>query len=164
MGDDGEAELSPRNRRISRRRDGTYRRALPPEERELLRALPRQLRELLDGQPDEPSLRRLFPPAYPVDPEDETEYRDLVGEELRSGHAAALEVLENTADASELDEEQLMAWMRALNHLRLVLGTRLDVDDETSSDMPDPMDPDAHVRGAFLYLGWLQEQVVDALS
>lgn len=164
MGDDGEAELKVPRRRVSRRRDGTYRVQLPEGERALLRALPGQLRSLLGAEPSDPSLRRLFPPAYPVDPAHEEEYRELVGEELLDGHLAALKVLEDTADAERLDEAQLLAWMRALNQLRLVLGTRLDVDDETSGRLPDPDEPDAEVRGVFIYLGWLQEQVVSALS
>jgi len=149
---------------VSRRRDGTYRIQLPEGERALLRALPGQLRSLLISEPADPSLRRLFPPAYPVHPENEKEYRELVGEDLLDGHVAALQLLEETADAEHLDEEQLLAWMRALNQLRLVVGTRLDVDDESSGELPDPDDPDAEVRGVFLYLGWLQEQVVAALS
>ena len=149
---------------MSRRRDGTYRIQLPEGERALLRALPGQLRSLLISEPADPSLRRLFPPAYPVHPENEKEYRELVGEDLLDGHVAALQLLEETADAEHLDEEQLLAWMRALNQLRLVVGTRLDVDDESSGELPDPDDPDAEVRGVFLYLGWLQEQVVAALS
>lgn len=149
---------------MSRRRDGTYRIQLPEGERALLRALPGQLRSLLISEPADPSLRRLFPPAYPVHPENEKEYRELVGEDLLDGHVAALQLLEDTADAEQLDEEQLLAWMRALNQLRLVVGTRLDVDDESSGELPDPDDPDAEVRGVFLYLGWLQEQVVAALS
>ena len=149
---------------MSRRRDGTYRIQLPEAERALLRALPGQLRSLLASEPADPSLRRLFPPAYPVDAAHEQEYRELVGGDLLDGHVAALELLEQTADAERLDEEQLLAWMRALNQLRLVLGTRLDVDDDTSGRIPDPGEPDAHVRSVFLYLGWLQEQVVAALS
>lgn len=149
---------------MSRRRDGTYRIQLPEGERALLRSLPVQLRSLLGSEPTDPSLRRLFPPAYPTDPDNEKEYRDLVRDDLLDGHVEALRVLESTADAESLDEAQLLAWMRALNQLRLVLGTRLDVDDESSSRLPDPDDPDAEVRGVFIYLGWLQEQVVSALS
>ena len=149
---------------MSRRRDGTYRIQLPEGERALLRALPGQLRSLLVSEPADPSLRRLFPPAYPVHPDNEKEYRELVGEDLLDGHVAALQLMEETADSESLDEEQLLAWMRALNQLRLVLGTRLDVDDESSGELPDPKDPDAEVRSVFLYLGWLQEQVVAALS
>ena len=164
MGDHGEAELNIPRRRVSRRRDGTYRIQLPDGERALLRSLPGQLRSLLSAEPADPSLRRLFPPAYPVDPDNEKEYRELVGDDLLEGHVAALQTLEETADADKLDQEQLLAWMRALNQLRLVLGTRLDVDDETSGLIPDPDDPDAEVRSVFVYLGWLQEQVVSALS
>ena len=149
---------------MARRRNGTFRIQLPVEERALLRALPGQLRNLLTTSPSDPSLGRLFPPAYPVDPENEEEYRDLVGDDLLQGHLAALQTLEDTADAEELDEEQVMAWMRSLNQLRLVIGTRLDVDDESSGHLPDPTEPDAELRSVFLYLGWLQEQVVDALS
>ena len=164
MGDHGEAELKTPRKRVARRRDGSYRIDLPEEERALLRALPGQLRSLLSSEPGDPSLRRLFPPAYPVHPENEKEYRELVGDDLLEGHLAALDTLEETADAQQLDQEQLLAWMRSLNQLRLVLGTRLDVDEETSGLLPDPQDPDADVRSVFLYLGWLQEQVVDALS
>ncbi|HUR49762.1 MAG TPA: DUF2017 family protein [Acidimicrobiales bacterium] len=149
---------------MSRRRDGTYRIELPEGERALLRALPGQLQSLLRSEPADPSLRRLFPPAYPVHPDNEQEYRELVGEDLLDGHLSALKLLASTADAETLDEEQLVAWMRALNQLRLVLGTRLDVDDESSGELPDPGDPDAEVRNVFIYLGWLQEQVVSALS
>jgi hypothetical protein len=130
----------------------------------LLRSLPAQLRELLAEDRSDPTLRRLFPVAYPVDPEFDEEYNSLVGDELADNHREALGVLASTAGEERLSEDQLLAWMRALNQLRLVLGTRLDVDDETSSYLPDPDDPDAPVRTAFIYLGWLQEQVVEALS
>lgn len=153
-----------RNRRVSRRRDGSYRIDLPEEERHLLRNLPGQLRQVLEADRSDPSLRRLFPPAYPLDAQEDGEYHRLVGDQLLENHVGALEILQSTADADQLDEEQLMAWMRALNQLRLVLGTRLDVTDETSGHLPDPGDPDAEVRTVFIYLGWLQEQVVAALS
>ena len=50
-----------RNIKRDRKRGG-YTLNLPPEERELLRTLPGQFREVL--QTGDPSLRRLFPPAY----------------------------------------------------------------------------------------------------
>lgn len=156
--------MSRRNRRVSRKRDGSYKVDLPDDERALLRSLPGQLRSLLETDRSDPTVRRLFPTAYPLDKADDDEYHRLVGEQLLENHVAALEILESTADADLLDEGQLMAWMRALNQLRLVLGTRLDVDDESSGMLPDPDEPDADIRTVFIYLGWLQEQVVDALS
>ena len=51
-------------RRIERTRTGDIRLRLPRDERALLRSLPAQLRRLLVEAPDDPSLERLFPPAY----------------------------------------------------------------------------------------------------
>ncbi len=156
--------MNLRSQRIKRRRDGTFRLELPDDERALLASLPGQLKEVLEHQPEDPNLKRLFPPAYPVDPEEEGEYRRLMGDDLAAEHLKALDVLGATADETSLTEDQLLAWMRAINQLRLVLGTRLDVDDESSGMLPDPEAPDADVRTVFIYLGWLQEQVVEALS
>ena len=54
------------------------------DERSLLAGLVAELRALLDGAPGDPSLRRLFPPAYD-DEGDERAYRDLMGNELLDG-------------------------------------------------------------------------------
>ena len=72
--------------------------------------------------------------------------------------------LNETLDARDVDEAQLTAWMRSLNDLRLILGTKLDV-----SEDEDPMDiaadaPDAQERWLYLALGALLEDVVDALA
>ncbi len=92
-------------RRIERDRSGGYRLRLPAEERQLLRSLPAQLREVLrtDGRrPADPSLRRLFPPAYADDAEADDEFRRLMRDELLEGKLAALRVVEETADADHL--------------------------------------------------------------
>ena len=56
---------------------------------------------------------------------------ELIGDELTNKHVAALNTVEATLEAKRLDEEQMVAWMHAINHLRLVIGTRLDVDEDT---------------------------------
>ena len=132
-------------RRIQRDRRGGYRLMLPPEERELLRSLPGQLREVL--QTDNPSLRRLFPPAYPDDPEADGEFRRLMREELLEGKLEALRVVEETAGAEQLTEQQLEGWLGALESLRLYLGTQLDITESTYEEELDPDDP-AAARGA----------------
>jgi hypothetical protein len=81
--------------------------------------------------------RRLFPPAYVDDPKAEDEYRHLVGPELDQSRSLALDTLAKTADATELSEEQLDAWVRALNDIRLWLGTLLDVSEDLSDDEPE---------------------------
>jgi hypothetical protein len=150
-------------RRIKRTRSGEYQVRLPPDERDILRDLPSQLRQVLAS--GDPSLRRLFPPAYnaPEQAELESEYRRLMGEDLMASHERALTLMEETVDAERLDGEQLNAWAAALNELRLVLGTRLDVTEDMYEQEMDPADERAPAFALYTYLGWLQEQVVEAL-
>jgi len=152
-------------RRVARRADGHFDLDLPPEERTLLRSLPASMRlALTEGTPaDDPGLARLNPKAYPADDELEAEYRDLIGNELDAGRLAALDTLEATADAPTLDENQMEAWMRAINDTRLLLGTRLAVtEDPASREVPDDH-PDAQAIAVYDYLSWLEEQLVEAL-
>jgi hypothetical protein len=150
-------------RRIERTGDGEYVLRLPDEERALLRFLPSELRSLLEAAPDEPELRRLFPPAY-EDAQDEAAYRELMGNELLEGRRHALQVLAESAQAERLTSEQAQAWLTALNDLRLVLGTRLGVTNESLLEGLAEDDPRAPERALYAYLSWLQEQLVEALS
>ena len=153
----------PLRSRIKRNRAGRYEVRLPDEERELLRVLAPQLRALLDGDLTQPELRRLFPTAYVDDPDRDREYHALVRDELADRRRAAIDTLVATADQKELDEEQLVAWMGAVNDLRLVLGTRLDVSEEMDP-VPDPSHPDAPLLALYGYLGFLLESIVAALE
>ena len=148
-------------KRIKRVDAGRYKIRLSDEERNLLRNLCDEVRELLTT--DEPSLRRLFPPAYLDDDEKEAEYQSLMRADLLATHQASLETLEKTADATELDEAELSAWMAALNQVRLVLGTSLDVSEETELDV-DPENLLAFSHAVYGFLGYLQEEVVTALA
>ena len=148
--------------RVQRTRRGHFRLRLPRREREVLRSLPGQLRQLL-GTGD-PALRRLYPPAYEDQPDRQEEYDRLVRGDLTRERVEALEVIERTIDASRLTEEELTAWLGALNDLRLVLGTRLEVTEEMYEEGLPEDDPRATAFGLYAYLGWLQEQVVEALA
>jgi hypothetical protein len=150
-------------RRIERARDGSYALRLPAEERELLRQLPDELGTMLEVAPEDPALRRLFPHTY-EDEQDEDAYREVVGDELLSGRRRALQVVAETADADRLTPEQAQSWLTALNDLRLVLGTRLDVKEEELLSDLRPDDPRAPDLALYAYLSWLQEQLVEALS
>lgn len=144
--------------------EGGFRLRLSDGERELLRTLPGELREILDSEQDDPSLRRLFPPAYERDDEAEDEYRRLMADELLEGRRAALRLVQETAARERLSAEELDAWLRALNDLRLVLGTRLDVTEETYVTELDPAHPQAYELSVYGYLSWLQEQLVAAAA
>ncbi|MDP9071223.1 MAG: DUF2017 domain-containing protein [Actinomycetota bacterium] len=151
-------------RKIKRTRTGDLQLKLGEDERDLLRSLPGQLRELMSDEPDDPTLKRLFPPAYTADPDRQAEYRRLMGDDLKQRHLGALALMEETVDAERLTEEQASAWLSALNDLRLVLGTRLDVSEDMLGAEVDASDPRAPLLALYGYLSWLEEQVVEALA
>ena len=148
--------------RVRRRGRGRYQVALRPNERVLVADLVDQLREQLLASTDDPSVRRLFPPAYPDDAERDAGYQVLTRDELLEHRLAALDTVEGSLDGTDLDDAGLTAWMSTLNSLRLVLGTRLDVDEELP--VLDEDDPLASAYAVYEYLGWLLSQVVDVLS
>jgi hypothetical protein len=142
-------------RPVKRTRSGRFQLHLSAVERDLLRSLPGQLKELLGT--DDPSLRRLFPPAYTDDAVAESEYRALVHDDLVGSRTAALEVMAATVDAGDLDEAQLTGWLSALNDIRLVLGTQLDVqEDDAGRHGPE--------YEVYRYLTYLEEMIVEALA
>jgi len=149
-------------RPVRRTSTGTYKVHLATSERDLLANLADQLRDLLTETTDDPTVRRLFPTAYNEDAERDREYQQLVRDELLERRLAALAMVETTLAADELTEEELTGWLTALNDLRLVLGTRLDVTEDLSEIAAD--DPDAPAYAVYEYLGYLLSHVVDALS
>jgi hypothetical protein len=149
--------------RVRRKGAGRYQIRLRPNERMLLTELVQQLREQLVASTDDPSVRRLFPPAYPDDAERDAGYQVLTRDELLEQRLAALDVVDRTIDGgTDLDDADMTAWMGTLNSLRLVLGTRLDVDEEPPE--LDETDTLAPAYAVYEYLGWVLSQVVDALS
>ena len=152
-------------RRVKRSRKGGFDLRLPESERQLVTSLVGQLRRVLTGDDvaADPGMRRLFPSAYADDAARDAEYREMVHDDLLAARLGALDVVEATVGASNVDEAQLLAWMGAINDLRLVLGTRLDVSEETAFDA-DPEDPDAPALAVYQYLSFLLESIVDALS
>jgi hypothetical protein len=148
--------------RVRRKGPGRYRIKLKSNEQLLINELIDQLQEQLTASSDEPHLRRLFPPAYAEDAERDAGYQVLTRDELVDRRLKALEVVRRTVGGGDLDQEELSAWMLTLNSLRLVLGTRLDVDEELPTlDRDDPL---AFPYAVYEYLGELLHLVVMALG
>jgi hypothetical protein len=133
---------------------------LDPPEREMIEGLAAQLEELLET--DSPLLVRLFPPPYGDDLERNEGYAALAVPELIEHRRAAIEVLRSSADATRLNEEELTAWMRSINDLRLVLGTMLGI--ETDDDPVGAPEGLEHVRSIYGFMGALLETIVNALE
>ena len=155
--------------RVKRTRRGDFVVKLTPSERELLRALPEQLRTVLtEGDPAaDPALRRLFPPATLDDARINAEFERLMREELLAERLGSLETMERTLEADRLSEDELVAWLAAINDLRLVIGVRLDVTEETTAadfaSLPDD-DPRVGMYATYSYLTFLEDHVVSALA
>jgi hypothetical protein len=149
-------------RQIGRDAAGRVRLRFQEQEKALLRDVLAELEALLD-EPDDPAVRRLFPPAY-ADRDDEEQYRSLVRDQLVAGRSGALGVVQGTLDKDVLSLDEADAWLRALNDLRLVLGTRLDVTEDFDYGDIDLRDPRGRDVAVYAYLSWLQEQLVEALG
>ena len=151
-------------RRIKRTRSGQFEVRLSAEEREVLRGLPAQMRDALELGKDDPAVARLNPSACLDDAEVDAEFHRLMDEDLNSGRLEALLAFENTVDNDRLDEEQALAWMRAINDVRLLLGTRLDVGEDPDQRRVSPDDPRAPGFALYDYLSLLTQELVEALD
>jgi hypothetical protein len=120
--------------------------------------------------PDDPVLARLLPDAYRDDPKASGEVRRYTEQGLRSGKAAAartvLATLPPGGGRIRLSEPEAQAWLRALNDVRLALGTTLGVTDDFDDQVAEmgPEDPRAAYVGVYQWLAYLQETLVQALS
>ena len=120
--------------------------------------------------PDDPVLARLFPDAYSDDAEAAGEFRRYTEIGLRDQKyqraVLARATLAGAARGRDLSEAETMAWLGALNDLRLALGTRLGVtedDPEQFADLPED-DPAWVSHFVYDWLGGLQELLVRCLS
>ena len=161
---------------------------LEPEQAGLLRELLGQLLELLGdpepsstdplaaavgigtatAPPQDPALARLLPDAYTDDPAAASDFRRYTEPDLRRSKREAAQRALATLPATRkrrLGEEEAQAWLRALNDLRLALGTRLGVSEDLDrmlADLPED-DPRLYSFAVYDHLTYLQESLVQAL-
>jgi len=120
--------------------------------------------------PDDPVLARLLPDGYRDDPEAAGEFRRYTEPELRSGkQQAAQEMLDTLPDAGgriQLTRDQAVAWLKALNDVRLALGVRLGVTEDFEEQWASlsTEDPQWAAFEVYAWLGAVQESLVQALA
>ncbi len=143
---------------------------LDAEERGLLHQLLSEMKTLLEAElpPADEVTRRLFPDAYDDDREAQ-QFRALTGDELRSDKLAAVaEVEDQIANDGrvELAPERgvVKSLLTVLTDLRLAIGTRLGVTEETMGAQLDPSDPETPALSVLHWLGWIQELVLSAIN
>ncbi len=122
--------------------------------------------------PDDPAVARLFPDAYGDDAEASAEFRGLTRSSLRDGKLAALDSviddLHRVAPAGRLalSGDRAERWLAALNDVRLVIGSRLEIDEdiwERVEQMPED-DPRMPMLQLYDLLTVLQERLVHAVA
>jgi hypothetical protein len=144
---------------------------LDPAEAGIVGLLLDQLEQLLDADADDvggdPVLARLFPDGHRADPELAADYRELTESSLRSGKAEDLAIVRASLPAGggevRLDPDQAAAWLRTSNDLRLALGTRLDITEETEPP-EDVTGEDGQQLAVYYWLTAVQGSLVDALA
>jgi hypothetical protein len=129
------------------------------------------------ASPDTPILERLLPDAYREDPAAAAEFRRLTDADLRASKRGALQqILDDIGAAGsigrarnltvDLAEPAATAWLHALADVRLALGIRLDITEETTVDTADlpPESSRAAELAVYDWLTWLQDALVRAVS
>lgn len=140
---------------------------LSTAERELLGRLLDELRTVILAGGRQDVLRRLFPPAYLEhgDQEAEAEYQRLMHDDLVAARLDSIDLVRRALDEDTLlDEDGVMAFVRALNQVRLVLGTALDVSEDDDLHSIDADDPAAGEYHLYHYLSWMLEASIDSLG
>jgi hypothetical protein len=122
-----------------------------------------------DSPPDDEVLLRLLPNAY-ADQVDASEFRRYTELDLRakkSAHAMTMRMdLKDSPDGIiEVDHESANAWLGAMNDIRLALGVRLKVQENSHEELEilAPDDPMRGVYAVYSWLGWIQESLIQAL-
>lgn len=122
-----------------------------------------------DSPPEDEVLHRLLPNAY-ADQVDASEFRRYTESTLRQkkqAHAISMRIHLKSADDGivDLDHDNANAWLGALNDIRLALGVRLKVENNSHEELEllAPDDPLRGVYAVYTWLGWLQETLLSAL-
>ena len=167
-----------KNGPVVRLKSGKFKIEFADDHRRLLTQLIEQLRDSLTTTTDDANLRRLFPTAYNNDAKKDAEYQRLMRDELLESRLAAIDVaISVVAQDGEVSAEEIDAFSRSINSLRLVLGTTLDIAESDygspsdtqhseNSDRDETSEADEYLiqKELYEYLGWLLEWTVSAQS
>lgn len=148
-----------------------------------LDALARELAPVPEPSFD-PVMDRLLPDMS-EDPEEARELRDLTESGIRSTKVSSLTAvyrgLSNSTGSIFVPEADIPMWMTALNDLRLVLGTRLDIDDaeraeevavrageiadglHSDSELSEDEEVENQLMLVYAMVTWWQDSLIDAV-
>lgn len=160
---------------------------LDPVERGLLQSLAAQLIDIIQPpepsdplvalvgidsevhRPDDPALLRLLPDALTDDPDAALEFRRFTERDLRtikSERALMVKMaMDALGDEGTVTVEKEVDWLGFLTDVRLVLGTRIGIEEDNREDLGSTPEDDPKFALIQLYdwLSFLQESLVQCL-
>jgi len=140
---------------------------LGEDERQVVVRLLEELRTMQSDPEAADATMRLFPVVHPDRPDQEAEYQRLMRAELIESRAAgidtAVEVLSRAGRKVTVSEAELLAFSRAVNSVRLVLGTILEVTEDDDLDAPSEL-VDSPEYQLYAYLSYILDASIKALS
>ncbi len=137
------------------------------DERAVVSRLLEELRTLQSDPAAAEATVRLFPVVHPNEPHQEEEWQRLMRDELIESRAegidAVVEVLARPGRKVAISEDEMLAFVRVVNSVRLVLGTILEVTEDDDLDAPPELfeSPEYQLYG---YLSYILDACVRALS
>lgn len=153
-----------RNQVVRERSDGRFDIVLPQQVRDVLEDTIDQIDGLLDD-PDLAMLRRLQPNPYPDDSEQAAAWRLLAGEQLRDVQRDSFATLRRIHASGIVGVDELWTWIRALNTMRLVLGTAIGIEEDgVEVPEPSPEDPIRPMWELYHLSTFVQYEIVAELS
>ena len=122
-------------------------------------------------RPVDPALLRLLPDVDPTDAERSAEFRRLTEFDLKQAKAHNVRIvllgLSKGNDIS-LTRDEVLAWMKGLNDLRLVLAVRLGIDTEEAQEekyahREDLSESEDLTLTLYDFLTWVQDRLTTTL-
>ncbi len=127
--------------------------------------------------PEDPAVLRLFPDAYADDDQASAEFRRFTQRELQHVKADRLErvqaiveqmagLVEDEEATLQVSDEDAEVFLAAVNDVRLVLASRLDIvaDDQDVTAGWDDDDPRRQQHDVYQWLTWLQSTLLETMT
>ncbi|GAA1942632.1 hypothetical protein GCM10009689_24880 [Brevibacterium antiquum] len=122
-------------------------------------------------RPQDPALLRLFPDVDPLDEERSKEFRRLTEFDLQQAKAHNVRIVLNglaKGPSIALSHDEVLAWMKGLNDLRLVLAVRMGIDTEEAQEekyaQRDDLDESEDLTlTLYDFVTWIQDRLTTTL-
>ncbi len=136
------------------------------DEREVVARLLGELRDMQTNPDAADAVARLFPVVHPGDAHEEEEWQRLMRDELITSRSAAIDtvvgVLQRPGRKVPITAAEMQAFIQAVNSIRLVLGTVLDVGEDEDDLAPELLESPEY--GLYGYLSFVLDASVRVLS